>query len=193
MPARGRMGSEPTKRKPVWKWIPKVKNVPNQHLGSPYKQALLSNPNGNELEGQKNANEAVDKDVHEGLSDNDNDEEIASSLRPFDGPLEIELQLHEKSERRKLSSDGKKSISKISKSSHNSPTPTEFAEEALQLGKSLGISIIADETLAIRRVTRSLRKKLENKQQGRDGVLVAVLSCLVAVLSFFIVARVMPN
>ncbi|KAJ8424798.1 hypothetical protein Cgig2_018690 [Carnegiea gigantea] len=70
MSATGRMGSDPTKRKPVCKWIPKVKNVPSQDLGSPYKQALLSNPNGNELEGQENANDAVDKDVHEGLSNN---------------------------------------------------------------------------------------------------------------------------
>ncbi|KAJ8431926.1 hypothetical protein Cgig2_016359 [Carnegiea gigantea] len=123
MSATGRMGSDPTKRKPVWKWIPKVTNVPNQDLGSPYKQALLSNSNGNELEGQKNADEVVDKDACEGLSDNsktitqpldnaqcrliyvgkftsqvpscgssmDDDDEIASSLRPFDGPLEMEF------------------------------------------------------------------------------------------------------
>ena len=155
MPARGRIGSDLAKRNPVWKWVPKVKNVPNQDLGSLYKQALLSNPNGNELAGQKNVNEDVDKDVHEGLSDNsktitepldnaqcrqiyvgkftsevlscrsfmDDDEEIVSSLCPFNYPLEMELQPHEKNEPRKLSSKDKKSGSKISQSGHNSATP----------------------------------------------------------------------
>ncbi|KAJ8446128.1 hypothetical protein Cgig2_000925 [Carnegiea gigantea] len=63
----------------------------------------------------------------------DDDEEIDSSLRPFDSPLKMELQLHEKSERCKLSSKDKKSGSKISKSSHNSPTHTDIAEDTLQL------------------------------------------------------------
>ena len=80
----------------------------------------------------------------------------------------MELQLHEKNKRRKLSIKRKKSGSKILKSSHNSPTSTKIAEEALQFGKSLGISIIGDKTRAVRRITRSLRKELENKRQARD-------------------------
>ncbi|KAJ8425992.1 hypothetical protein Cgig2_007806 [Carnegiea gigantea] len=54
----------------VWKWIPKVKNVRSQDISSPYKQAFLSYPNGNKLETQKGANEAVEEDAHEGLSNN---------------------------------------------------------------------------------------------------------------------------
>ena len=166
-------------------------------MGSSYKQALLSNPNDNELECQKNANEAMDKDVREGFSNNskiitqpldnaqcrpiyvgkltsqvlscrsfmDDDEEIASSLRPFDGPLETELQLHEKSEQRKLFNKDKKSGRKISKSSHNSPTPTEIVKEDLDLGKKFGISVIGDETPTTRRITRSLMKKLKTNDK----------------------------
>ncbi|KAJ8446338.1 hypothetical protein Cgig2_005869 [Carnegiea gigantea] len=136
--SRGRMGSSSTRKKTVWKWIPKAKNVPNQHSSSPYKQALLSNPNGDGLEGHKSANEVVEEDVRENLSDNskttsqpfnnvhshpiyvgkfpsqvpscgssmEDDENIDSSLRTFDDRLEIELQLHEKSERCKVSSKG---------------------------------------------------------------------------------------
>ena len=42
----------------------------------------------------------------------ENGEEIDSSLHPFDGPLEMELQLHEKSERCEFFSKGKKNGSK---------------------------------------------------------------------------------
>ena len=46
----------------------------------------------------------------------EDDEETDSSLRPFDDPLEIELRLHEKSERCKLSNKGKKRDNRILKS-----------------------------------------------------------------------------
>ncbi|KAJ8423074.1 hypothetical protein Cgig2_007577 [Carnegiea gigantea] len=169
MSSRGRTGSSSTRKRTVWKWIPKVKNVPNQDLSSHYKQALLSNLNGNGLEGQKRAKEAMEEDAHEDLSDNsktisqpldnaynrqiyvgkfpsqaprcgsstEDDEEIDSSLRPFDNPLEMELQLHEKSERCKFSSKGKKRGNKNPKSAQNSPTPSEIMKEALDVEKSL--------------------------------------------------------
>ncbi|KAJ8428234.1 hypothetical protein Cgig2_009949 [Carnegiea gigantea] len=45
LPATGRRGSSSTRKKTVWNWIPRANNVPNHHSSSPYKQALLSNPN----------------------------------------------------------------------------------------------------------------------------------------------------
>ena len=115
----GRTGCTSSKKEPIWKWIPIVKKAPNHDMSSSFKQALLSNPNGNELEAQKSANEAMEDDVPKGLSDNsktiaqpldnahgqliyagkftskvlncgsfmEDDEEIDSSLHPFDGPL----------------------------------------------------------------------------------------------------------
>lgn len=65
----------------------------------------------------------------------------------------------------KLSSKGKKRDNKNPKSAQNSPTPFENAKEALDVGKSLGVFVISDVTLAIRRITRSLRKELDNKRQ----------------------------
>jgi len=47
------------------------------------------------------------------------------------------------------------------KSTQHSPTPNEIAKEALNFGKKLDLSVI--ESPAIRRITRSLRKELENK------------------------------
>jgi len=47
---------------------------------------------------------------------------------------------------------------------HNSPTPTEFVRECLDLVKQLGVCAVRDESAAIRRIMQSLRKKLENKQ-----------------------------
>lgn len=69
-------------------------------------------------------------------------EKIDRTLRQFDGPLELELQLHEKSEKCKPSNRGKKSGSKNTKSNHKSPTPTEITKEALDFGKRLGISVV---------------------------------------------------
>ncbi|KAJ8433439.1 hypothetical protein Cgig2_030961 [Carnegiea gigantea] len=123
-----------------------VKHVNGKIAGdSPY---ILSSPNGNKLEAQKCANEAVEENIHEGLSDN-NGEDIDSTLRPFDGPLELKLQLHEKSERCKLSNRSKKSGSKNLKSNHELPTPTEIVKEALDFGKRLGISVVGDEISTI--------------------------------------------
>ena len=62
-------------------------------------------------------------------------EEIDSILRPFDGPLELELQFHEKSERCKLSNRDKKSGSENSKSNYELPTSTDIAKEVLDFGK----------------------------------------------------------
>ncbi|KAJ8446268.1 hypothetical protein Cgig2_016039 [Carnegiea gigantea] len=120
---RGTKESNPPRKKTVGKWIPKVKNDLIQVASAPYKQAFLSSPNGNNLEVQKSANEAVEEDVHDGFSDNsktitqplnnaynrpiyigkftsqvtncnssmEDGEEIDSTLRPFDGPLELEF------------------------------------------------------------------------------------------------------
>ncbi|KAJ8429013.1 hypothetical protein Cgig2_012711 [Carnegiea gigantea] len=180
----------------VMPMISKVKNVLNQDFSSPYKQALLSNPNGNGLEGQKSPHEAMEEGVHENLLDNsktinrpldnahncpiyvgkfpsqvpsygssvEDDEEIDNSLRPFDNPVEMELQLHKKSETCRLSSKGKKRGNKNSKPTQNSPTPTKIAKEAFDFGKRLGVFVICDETPAIRRITRNLRKKSGSKR-----------------------------
>ncbi|KAJ8440981.1 LOW QUALITY PROTEIN: hypothetical protein Cgig2_020010 [Carnegiea gigantea] len=56
------------------------------------------------------------------------DEEIDNSFCPFDGPLVIDLQVHEKSRKRKNSNKDKKSSSEISKSNQDLPTPTESAK-----------------------------------------------------------------
>ena len=98
----------------------------------------------------------------------ENNEEIESSLRPFNDPLEIELQLQQKSERCKFSSKGKKRGNKNPKSVQNSSTPFEIAKEVLDVRKSLGVSVIDDETPAIKRITRSLRKELDYKRQAED-------------------------
>ncbi|KAJ8422032.1 hypothetical protein Cgig2_027263 [Carnegiea gigantea] len=84
----------------------------------------------------------------------EDDEEIDSSLHPFDGPFGIEPQLHEKSKRCKLSSKGKKQGTKNPKSAQNTP-PSKIAKEVLNVRKSLGVSVISDETSVIRRITRS--------------------------------------
>ena len=72
------------------------------------------------------------------------DEGIDSSLRSFDGHLEMEFQLHEKNERYKLSNKGKKSDSKNSKSNHNSSTLPKIVNKALDSGKRLSIFVIGD-------------------------------------------------
>jgi len=94
------------------------------------------------------------------------DEEIDNSLRPFDDPLEMGLQLHEKNKRCTFANKGKKRGNKNPKAAQNSPTPTEIAKEALNVRKSLGVYVISDEIVAIRRITRNLRKKLDNKRQA---------------------------
>ncbi|KAJ8440234.1 hypothetical protein Cgig2_023999 [Carnegiea gigantea] len=48
----------------------KLKNDLIYDASSPYKQALLCCPNDNNLEAWRSANEAVEEDVHKGLSDN---------------------------------------------------------------------------------------------------------------------------
>ncbi|KAJ8432525.1 hypothetical protein Cgig2_030317 [Carnegiea gigantea] len=95
-------------------------------------------------------------------------EEIDSTLRPFDGSLKLELQLYEKIESCKPSNRGKKSGCKNIKSNHESPNPVEIVKEDLDFGKRLDISVIKNETPAIRRITRSLRKELENNRQSKD-------------------------
>jgi len=72
-----------------------------------------------------------------------------------------------KSERRKLSNTGKKRGNKNSKSAQNSSTPFAIAKEALDVRKSFGVFVIGDETPTIGRITRSLRKELDNKRQAR--------------------------
>jgi len=62
----------------------------------------------------------------------------------------------------------KMSGNKNSKSNHYSPIPTKIVKEALNLGKRIGISVTGDETLAFRRITRSLRKEFENKRHNKD-------------------------
>ena len=57
------------------------------------------------------------------------DEETNGSISPFDCPPKMDLQVHEKSERRKASNNGKKSSSKIPKSNEDSPTLTKIAKE----------------------------------------------------------------
>ncbi|KAJ8439684.1 hypothetical protein Cgig2_022212 [Carnegiea gigantea] len=135
----------------------KLKNGLIQDVSTPYKQALLSYPNDNNLKARRSANEAVEEDG----------EEIDSTLRSFGGPFELELQFHEKSERCKPSNRGKKSGSKNTKLNHESLTPTEIAKEALDFGKRFGISIIGNEAPVIRRIRRSLRKELENNRQSK--------------------------
>ena len=95
----------------------------------------------------------------------EDDEEINSSVRPFDNSLEMDLQLHEKREMAKHSNKGKNSGNRNSRSTHDSPTPIEIAKDALDIGKRLGISVVGDESPTIRRITRNLRKKIENKEQ----------------------------
>ena len=95
----------------------------------------------------------------------EDDEEINSSLRPFDSTLEIDIQLHEKREISKYSTKGKKCGNRNSRPIQKSPTPTEIAKEALEIGKILGILVVRNETPTIRRITRSLQKKIENNEQ----------------------------
>ncbi|KAJ8424727.1 hypothetical protein Cgig2_023391 [Carnegiea gigantea] len=123
-------------------------------------EKAIEGMNGKFVGGHKLDVPSCDSSIEDG-------EEIDSTLPLFDGPLELEFQLHEKSERCKPSNMGKKSSSKKSKSNHESPTPTEIAKEALDFGKSLGISVIGNEAPTIRKITRSLRKELENKRQSK--------------------------
>ena len=51
------------------------------------------------------------------------------------------------------------------------PPHTEVAEEALQLRKSLGISMISDETLAVKRITKNLRKDWKTNDRQETYVL----------------------
>ena len=46
---------------------------------------------------------------------------------------------------------------------HNSRTPTEIAQERIDLCRKLGICVVCDDSAAIKRIMRRLRKKLENK------------------------------
>ena len=65
----------------------------------------------------------------------EDDEEINSSLRPFDSTLEMDIQLHEKREMTKRFNKGKNSGNRNSRSMHDSLAPTEIAKEALDVGK----------------------------------------------------------
>ncbi|KAJ8448885.1 hypothetical protein Cgig2_030741 [Carnegiea gigantea] len=184
---------EERQKKMGWKWIPKKKltSIPNkapkalkdnQQLVSPYKQALLSYPNSNMLETPNDNSKIITQPLNDAdsrpifvgkfpsrapscRSSMEDDEEINSPLRPFDSALEIDIQLHEKREMTKRSNKGKNSGNMNSRSIHDSPTPIEIVKEALDVGKRLGISIVGDENPIIRRITRSLRKKIENKEQ----------------------------
>ncbi|KAJ8429669.1 LOW QUALITY PROTEIN: hypothetical protein Cgig2_010408 [Carnegiea gigantea] len=191
------MGSSSITKKTIWKWILKVKNIPNQDFLFYYKQALLSNPNGNGLEGQTSANEAVEEDVHEDLSNNS--ETISQSLdNAHSCPIYIGKLPSQAPSRGSLMEDAKKLIApctflvmllkwnfnfmkkvkdinfparkgnKNSKLAQTLPMPTEITKEILNFGKRLGISVISGETLAIRRIRRNLRKELDNKRQARD-------------------------
>ncbi|KAJ8441515.1 hypothetical protein Cgig2_026316 [Carnegiea gigantea] len=189
MSTRGRTGSSSSTKEDHLE-------VDSQDFSSHYKQALLNNTIGDGLEGQKSAKEVVEEDVHEVPSDNtktisqslnnahnrpiyigkpscgssmEDDEEIDNSLCPFDDPLEMKLQLHEKNERCKLSSKGKKRGNKNPKAAQHSPTPTKIAKEALNVRKSLGVYVISDEIVAIRRITRNLRTKLDNKSRPESS------------------------
>ncbi|KAJ8442566.1 hypothetical protein Cgig2_026508 [Carnegiea gigantea] len=93
------------------------------------------------------------------------DEEINSSLCPFDNALEMDIQFHEKREMAKHSNKGKNSGNRNSRLTHDSPTSTEIAKDTLDIGERLDISVVGDENSAIRRITRNLRKKIENKKQ----------------------------
>ncbi|KAJ8445724.1 hypothetical protein Cgig2_026051 [Carnegiea gigantea] len=97
------------------------------------------------------------------------DEEINSSLSLFDNAVEMDIQLHEKREMAKYSNKCKNNGNRNSRSTHDSSTPTEIAKDALDIGKRLGISIIGDENPTIRRITISLRKKIENKEQAMSN------------------------
>ena len=44
----------------------------------------------------------------------------------------------------------------------------KIAKEAFDFGKRFGISVNEDKTPAIRRITRSLKKELENKRHAED-------------------------
>ncbi|KAJ8442643.1 hypothetical protein Cgig2_003687 [Carnegiea gigantea] len=96
----------------------------------------------------------------------ENNEKTNSSLRLFDSALEMDIQLREKRKMTKHSNKGKNSGNRNSKSIHDSPNRTEIAKEALDVGKRLYISVVQYENATIRRITRSLRKKIENKDQA---------------------------
>ncbi|KAJ8423822.1 hypothetical protein Cgig2_017385 [Carnegiea gigantea] len=95
----------------------------------------------------------------------EDDKETNSSLRPFDSALKMDIQHHEKREMTKHSNNDKNSGNRNLRSIHDSSIPTEIGKEALDVGKRLGISIVGDENPIIRRIIRSLRKKIENKEQ----------------------------
>lgn len=61
------------------------------------------------------------------------DEEIDSHFGIFDGPLEMDLQVHEKTQRCKASNEGKKSTNKIFTSNQDSPIAIEIVKEVLNL------------------------------------------------------------
>ena len=52
----------------------------------------------------------------------EDDDEINSSLRPFENALEMDIQLHEKREMAKHSNKGKNSGNRNSMSTHDLPT-----------------------------------------------------------------------
>jgi len=60
-----------------------------------------------------------------------------------------------------LSPNPNESASEIDR--HNSRTPTELARERIDLCRKLGICVVCDDSAAVKRIMRSLRKKLENK------------------------------
>ena len=95
------------------------------------------------------------------------DDEVvnSTSLCPFDRTLEMDIQLHEKREISKYSTKGKKCGNRNSRPIQKSPTPTEIAKEALEIGKILDILVVRNETPTIRRITRSLQNKIENNEQ----------------------------
>ncbi|KAJ8437228.1 LOW QUALITY PROTEIN: hypothetical protein Cgig2_012497 [Carnegiea gigantea] len=69
MSTRRRSGSSSTRKKAIWKWITKVKNIPNQDFSSHYKQEYIAERSECQ-QIRRPKKEAVEEDVHEDLSDN---------------------------------------------------------------------------------------------------------------------------
>ncbi|KAJ8447423.1 hypothetical protein Cgig2_019417 [Carnegiea gigantea] len=134
------------------------------HEGLPDNSKTITQP----LDGAHNRPIFVGKFPFQALSygsSMEDDEEVISSWRPFDNALEMDIQLHEKREMAKRSNKCKNSGNMNSRSTHDSPTSTSMAKDALGISKRLDIFVVGDENPTIRMTTRSLRKKIENKEQ----------------------------
>ncbi|KAJ8421536.1 LOW QUALITY PROTEIN: hypothetical protein Cgig2_018446 [Carnegiea gigantea] len=117
-------------KKMVWKWIPKknsgtMPNTPEEVLIKLWWKVFMKDSQTititQPLDNAPSCPIYVEKFVSQVPSCGsymEDGEEIDSTLRPFDGPLELELQLHEKSKGCKPSNRGKKSGSKNIKSNH---------------------------------------------------------------------------